>query len=425
LTAKILGSNIQSPLELPALAGGGHLSGKPAMRFDLARARADTPGVANVGHFNNAGSALPPKPVVDAMIEHLKLEATIGGYEAHERETAAVERPYAALAALLNARPDEIAIVENATRAWDMAFYSLPLRPGDRILTGRSEYCSNYIAFLPRARRDGVLIDVAPNTAEGEVDAAALEGMIGPRTKLIGITHVPTSGGLVNPAGEIGRIAKKAGVPFLLDACQSVGQMPIDVEKIGCDMLSGTARKFLRGPRGIGFLYVRKDLIDRLDPPFLDDHAADWTSDETFRVREDARRFETPECGFSAKIGLGVAVDYAMRWDMDAVTARVRGLAQDLRDKLRARAGARIHDLGATRCGIVTFSLSGLGADRIKAELAARGINVTVSSADSTRLDLVPRGLDRIVRASVHYYNSEDEIEICTAAVARLAREAA
>lgn len=395
------------------------------MTFDLARARHETPGIGHVVHFNNAGCSLPPQPVVDAMIDHLRLEATIGGYEANDSRRGAIERPYAALAQLLNAGADEIAVVENATRAWDMAFYSLRLGAGDRILTSASEYCSNFIAFLHRARRDGVIIDIAPSAPDGDVDLFRLERMIGDRTRLIAITHVPTSGGQVNPAAAIGQIARRAAVPYLLDACQSVGQMPVDVSAIGCDMLSGTGRKFLRGPRGIGFLYVRRSLLERLDPPFLDDHAADWSSDDAYDVRSDARKFETPECSFAAKIGLGVAVDYAMGWSMQAVSERVQELADCLRARLRERLQARIHDLGAVRCGIVTFSIPGVCADAIKAELRKRGINVTIALAQATRLDMIPRGLDRIVRASLHYYNSEDEIDICVDAVSRIARAAA
>ncbi len=393
--------------------------------FDLVRARAETPGVSHVVHFNNAGCSLPPRPVVEAMIAHLELEATIGGYEAHDARRDAVERPYRALARLLNADPDEIAVVENATRAWDMAFYAMPLKRGDRVLTGKSEYCSNFIAFLHRANRDGIVVDVAPSTATGEIDVAALAELITDRTRLIAITHVPTSGGLVNPAAAIGAVARRAGVPYLLDACQSVGQMPIDVRAIGCDMLSGTGRKFLRGPRGIGFLYVRKSLLARLDPPFLDDHAADWSRDDGYEIRDDARRFETPECSFAAKIGLGVAVDYAMGWPMPAVEARVQGLAETLRSALSKHCGARLHDLGTRRCGIVTFSVPGIAADTIKARLRERGINVTVAVAQATRLDMIPRGLDRIVRASLHYYNTDEEIGIFTEAVSRIAREAA
>jgi selenocysteine lyase/cysteine desulfurase len=392
---------------------------------ELARLRADTPGTANVLHFNSAGSALPPAPVLDAMLAHLRLEADIGGYEAFERERTAVERPYAALAALLNCGTDEIALTDCATRAWDMAFYAVPLRPGDRVLTGASEYCSNFIAFLHRARRDGIEIDVAPSTPEGEICVEGLAAMIGPRTRLIAVTHVPSSGGLVNPAAAVGRVARAAGVPYLLDACQSVGQMPIDVEALGCDMLSATARKFLRGPRGVGFLYVRRALLDALDPPMLDDHAADWCADDAYALRGDARRFETFECNFAGRAGFGVALDYAMGWGILRIAARVAALAALLRGALAEIPGVAQHDLGRERCGIVTFSVAGTGADAVKAALRAQGINVTVSTAAATRLDMVPRGLDRIIRASVHVYNDEEDIARFAAAVARLARAAA
>jgi cysteine desulfurase / selenocysteine lyase len=381
------------------------------MTIDVARARAETPGVRNVVHFNNAGCALPPQSVVDAMVDHLKLEAAIGGYEAHDRRIEAIERPYHALSRLLNCAPDEIAIVENATRAWDMAFYAMPLGPGDRIVTAQSEYCSNFIAFLHVAQRTGAEIRVVPNDELGQISVDALRKAVDEHVKLIAITHVPTSGGLVNPAAEVGRIARSAGIPFLLDACQSVGQIPIDVEEVGCDMLSGTGRKFLRGPRGIGFLYVRRGLLDRLDSPFLDDHAATWCDDRQYEVRRDARKFETQECSFAARIGLGVAIDYALEWRVPAINARVIPLAERLRQKIAEIPGARIHDLGRERCGIVTFSSDFVGAEAIRESLLKRNINVTVATKEATRLDMAPRGLDEIVRASVHYYNTDEEVE--------------
>jgi selenocysteine lyase/cysteine desulfurase len=395
------------------------------MSLDVARLRAETPGTARTIHFNNAGCALPPRAVVDAMTGYLQLEMEVGGYEAAGQRSREIERPYSALAEFLNAAPAEIALMESATRAWDMAFYSVPLRPGDRVLTTRTEYGSNYIAFLHRARRDAIHIDVAPCLESGDVDLAAFRRMIGPRTKLIALTHVATSGGLVNPAAEIGAIARNAGIPYLLDACQSVGQMRIDVEAIGCDLLSATARKFLRGPRGIGFLYVRRSLLDRLDPPFLDDHAADWHADDDYRLANGARRFETPECSFAARVGFGVALDYALALPMAEIEARVIDLARKLRERLAAIRGTRIHDRGERRCGIVTFSRTDVPAETIKARLAERAINVTVSTAESTRLDLVPRGIDRMVRASVHYYNTDDEIERFAAAVEMLTFEEA
>lgn len=380
------------------------------MPIDVAKVRADTPGVGKVLHFNNAGAALPPRPVVDTVMRHLEREAEIGGYEAEQEAEPRLEAVYASIARLLNCDAGEIAVIENATRAWDMAFYSLPLHKGDRILTAMAEYASNYIAFLQAARTKGVEIAVAPNDAHGQVDAAALSRMIDERTKLIAITHVPTNGGLVNPAAAVGRVAKRAGVPFLLDACQSAGQMPLDVEALGCDMLSATGRKFLRGPRGTGFLYVRKSMLEKLEPVLLDLHAATWTSKDTYKLRPDARRFENWETNIAAKLGLGTAVDYALSLGLGDIRARVVSLADNLRRRLAEIPGVSVKDLGAERCGIVTFTYEGRDPEKMRAQLRKRRINAWISGPSSTRLDMEDRKIPMLVRASVHYYNTEQEI---------------
>lgn len=385
--------------------------------IDVAALRALTPGCSTVLHFNNAGAGLMTRQTLEAVTDHLDLEAQIGGYEAHDRNLAALEHFYDAMAAMLNCRRDEIAFVENATRAWDMAFYSLRLEEGDRILTSVPEYASNFIAFLQVARRSGAIVDVVPDDSSGQIDVDALRRMIDGRTRLIAITHVPSHNGLVQPAEAVGKVARAAGIPYLLDACQSAGQVPLDVEAIGCDMLSGTGRKYLRGPRGTGFLYVRRMMIERLEPPFLDLHAATWTSETDFAMREDARRFENWECFFGGKIGLGVAVDQYLALGQEAVSARVESLGATLRARLASIAGVTLHDRGARRCGIVTFSRSGLGAGEVRDRLRVQAINVSVSSGDYSQIDLIRRGLKSVVRASVHAYNTEEEIERFAVAV--------
>ena len=388
--------------------------------FDVQRARRETPGAEKVVHLNNAGAALMPAPVLAAMVGHLEREAAIGGYEAAAEAGAAVEHVYDAIARLLNCGPDEIAVVENATRAWDMAFYAIPFEAGDRILSSAAEYESNYVAFLQVCRRTGAQVEIVPSDATGQVSVEALESMIDDRVRLISLTHVPTNGGLVNPAAEVGRIARRHGIPFLLDACQSAGQLPIDVEEIGCDILSATGRKYLRGPRGTGFLFVRRTLIERLEPPLLDLHAAEWVARDQYRVRPDARRFENWETNYAAKIALGVAVDYALDWGSAAIWERVRSLGQGLRDRLADVPNVTVLDVGAVRCGIVSLACDGLGGAEVQRRLRSDRINVSVSPRRYTRIDMEERGLSEVVRASVHYYNTESELDLLTDRLARM-----
>jgi selenocysteine lyase/cysteine desulfurase len=373
--------------------------------------RQETPGCKNVLHFNNAGASLMPLPVFESVQQHLNLELEIGGYEAHHQNIRKSDHLYDAAAKLLNCDSSEIAFIENATRAWDMAFYSIPFKTGDRILTGASEYASNYIAFLQVARKTGAVIDVIPSDESGAISVDTLRNMIDDRVKLIAITHVPTNGGLVNPAAEIGKVARAAGVLYLLDACQSAGQMSLDVKKIGCNFLSATGRKFLRGPRGTGFLYVDKNIIEKLEPVFLDLHAATWISPEHYEIRSDAKRFENWEQNFAGKIGLGVAIDYALQWRLDKIYPRIQYLADLLRSRLNAIPEVQVHDLGRERCGIVTFSVKERDGDKIQQDLAKHQINVSVTTISSTLLDMQSRKLEKLVRASVHYFNSTEEID--------------
>lgn len=379
--------------------------------IDLQRLRADTPGCAEVAHFNNAGAALMPRPVVEAQIAHLRREAEIGGYEAKAEAAARIEAVYGSIGRLLNCGTDEIALVENATVAWDLAFHAFDWQPGDKVLTAEAEYASNYLAYLHARQRYGIEIATVPSDASGQIDVAALARMLDARVKLIAITHVPTNGGLVNPAAEVGKVAKANGIPFLLDACQSAGQIDLDVEALGCDLLSATGRKYLRGPRGTGFLYVRRSLLEQLDPPFPDLHSARWVAPDRYVWREDARRFENWEFNHAGLLGLGAAVDYALALGLPAIEDRVAELASDLRSRLAAVPGIDVMDLGERRCGLCTFTLAGHAASEVAQRLRAQSINVSVSDPNGTLLDATRRGLPDLVRASVHYYNSADEMD--------------
>jgi selenocysteine lyase/cysteine desulfurase len=388
---------------------------------EIRRLRAETPGCAEVVHFNNAGSSLPPAPVLDAHLGYLHREARIGGYEAQEEAQARLDAVYAAAARLVGGRgPDEVALFENATRAFDMALYAVPLEAGDVILTSTAEYHSMFVTYLHRARR-GVRVEVVPPDATGQLDVGALrKRMREPRVWLIAMTHMPTNGGLLQPAEEVGALAREAGVFFLLDATQTVGQVPLDVRRLGCHALAGTSRKYLRGPRGVGFLWVERASIERLEPPLMEGHAAEWVEPDRYVIRPDAKRFEVWESNVGARLGFGAAIEYAQALGLPRIWTRVQALAETLRTRLSAIPGVTVRDLGAVRGGIVSFTLRDVEATPIKAALRAARINVTVSPARGTLLDMRARGLHEVVRASVHYYNTEEEIDRLTAEVARL-----
>jgi selenocysteine lyase/cysteine desulfurase len=386
--------------------------------IDVDRARAGTPGCEHVIHLNNAGSALMPKPVVDAVVAHLELEARIGGYEAHDANAEAIERFYGATAELIGAAPEEIAFLSSATRAWDMAFYSFRFERGDRILTSVADYISNYLAFLQTAERTGVEVVTVPNGEHGQLSVDALREAVDERVKLIAVTHVPTNGGLVNPVAEVGAIAREAGIPYLVDACQAAGQLPLDVDAIGCDALSATGRKFLRGPRGTGFLYVRSELLAQLDPPLIDMRAADWIAPDRYELRPDGRRFEEWEQDYAGKVGLARAIDYALEWGVDTIWERVRDLGARLRAQLAELDGVTVRDVGEERCAIVTFDVADVPADNVMETLRRRGINVSVSATSSAVIESLERGLPDLVRASPHYYNTEEELDRLVEAVA-------
>ena len=388
--------------------------------IDITAVRADTPGTRFVTHFNNAGASLMPDVVTGTIIDYLEEESRRGGYETADRRAAEIDAVYGTIADLVGASPSEIAVTDSATRAWDLAFTAMRFEPGDRILTTTSEYASNVIAFLRTAGRSGAVVEVVPNRPTGELDVGALDAMIDDRTRLIAINHMPTNSGLVNPAADIGRIANARGVPYLLDACQTVGQIPIDVDEIGCDMLSATSRKFLRGPRGAGFLYVRASMLDRLDPVTLDLYGARWVEPDRYEMRPDARRFELWERSPALILGMGRAAKYAMEIGVDAIWERDRGLAGALRAALAEIDGVTVRDIGSVRGAIVTFTVDAHEAAAVKAALAERGINVSVVTPYAARYDMEARNLPDLVRASVHYYNSDAEIDRLAEAVADL-----
>ena len=390
--------------------------------MDVQQLRRQTPGCAHRTHLNNAGAGLLSTTTMDAMRAQLQLEAEIGGYEAEAAVSDRIAGTRRSLAELVGGGEDEIALFDNSTHAWNAAFYSVPLRPGDRILTGIGEYGSSVLAYWQVAARTGAELVVVPNDATGQIDLDALADLVDERTKLIGLTWVPTSGGLVNPAAAVGRIARAADVLYLLDATQVVGQLPIDVAELGCDLLTGTGRKFLRGPRGTGFLWAGERAVDRLEPHVTDVAAATWNGgDRSFDWHRGAQRFATWENSYVNVLGFGSAVDQALALGLPAIAERAVDLGRLLRDGLDQIPGVTTHDLGEHRCAIVTAAVAGRAAAEVKDRLAAQGINVSTTVRDHNQLDTVERGVHPLVRLSPHYYNTAEEIGRALEAVAEVA----
>ncbi len=369
-------------------------------------------------HFNNAGASLPPDVVLETVIAYLREEATLGGYETEAKNTTRLEKVYISIARLLNAKKEEIAIVENASTAWHIAFNGIDFQKGDEVITSEMEYVTNLIGFLNVQKTRGIVLRIIPNDAKGNFDLQALEAAISPKTKLIAITHIPSTAGNILPVAEIGRIARHNRILYLLDACQSAGHIPLDVEAIGCDMLAVTGRKYLRAPRGTGFLYVRKEVQDKLKLLFMDGHSIEWVTETDFKVRDDARRFELYEKNRALMLGLGAAVDYALDIGLDKIWTRIAALSSLLRTRLAAIDGVTVNDKGDHLSGIVTFTVDNVDSAKVKDALAAHGINVTLGKAVSTLIYMNRRHLTAVVRASVHYYNTEAEIERLCAVLA-------
>jgi len=388
--------------------------------------RDDTPGCANHIHLNNAGAGLMPRPVLAAVVEHLNREANVGGYESADDAEAAVAEAYAQVSKILNAQPRNVAIVENSTVAFFQALSAFDFKPGDVVVTTRNDYISNQLAYLSLARRHGLEVRRAEDLPSGGADPQSVEELLrDPHVRLLAVTWVPTNSGLMQPVETLGNIAQASGVPYLVDACQAVGQIPIDVFKLKCDFLSATARKFLRGPRGIGFLYVSDRALKRGDfPLYIDMRGADWVSADTFRPAPDARRFENWEFPYSLVLGLGEAARYALHVGIDRGGERARQLAAVLRDKLKAVPGVRILDRGNQLAAIVTMAFAGWDATELSERLRKRGINTSASLRAYAVIDMDEKRASSALRLSPHYYNTEDELNSVVEALQSLTARA-
>ncbi len=376
---------------------------------EIRKFREQTPGTRNVIHLNNAGAALSPEPVIRAQQEYLDREAEIGGYEVNREKKSELDQVYQVAAAWLNCHSRNIAYTDSATTSWLRALYAIPFESGDVILTSEIEYASNYLSYLHLARQRGVQVKPVASDEHGRVDLNKLGNQLSDEVKLVAITHVPTNSGIINPVEEIGEKLKGRDIWYLIDACQSAGQVPLDVEAIGCDFLSVTGRKYLRGPRSSGLLFASDRALESTTPFTVDLHSAEWTGRDEYEIHPDGRRFEQWEQNLSGKSGLAAAISYYLDAGPEQVFETLAKRAEELRKRLKNIDGVTVYDAGGLQGGIVTFDTPVKPSD-LKNQLTEFGINVSVSPVNSTLIDMNARGFGDLIRASVHYYNTEEEL---------------
>ncbi len=381
--------------------------------MDINAIRKDTPGCADKLFFNSAGSSLPPKSVVEKMIEYLRFEEEVGGYEADRSRLNQINAFYTETAALLNCKAANIAFAYNATDAFARALSAIPFKSGDYILTTNDDYISNQIAFLSLQKRFGVRLLRANNVKNGDIDLTHFEELVKKhKPVLVALTHVPTNSGLIQNAEEVGKICGKYDTWYLLDACQSVGQIVVDVKKMGCDFLSATGRKFLRGPRGTGFLYISdKAINEKLEPLFIDMRGADWVKADEYEMQMDAKRFEMWEFSYSSVVGLAEAVRYANEIGIHNIYNYNQPLLKSLRDGLSAIEGIRVLDKGSFLSNIITFHKTGSELNEVEDMLKKERVYYSVSRREYAVIDFAKKNVDWAIRLAPHYFNTNEEIQ--------------
>lgn len=391
----------------------------PIDASDVARWRADTPGTGRRHHLNNAGAALPPRAVSDAVGAHLALEADIGGYEAAAAARSSIDDAYRAVASLLKTAPQNIAVTSSATASYALALSAFDFAPGDAIVTTAADYLSNRLMFEALAARRGVRVLEAPDLPGGGVDPGGVAELVRrERPKLVAVTWIPTFGGLVQRVEEVGDVCVTEGVPYLVDACQAVGQLEIDAVAVRCDFLAATARKFLRGPRGVGFLYVSDAALARgRHPLVVDMRGACWTAPGSYTLFDGARRFEQWEQSHALTLGMGTAARYALEAGVARTSARAHALAADVRRRIGAIDGLRPLDRGDRLSAIAAFECGEPDASALVRALRGRGVNTSAQLRDENLVALQRLGASSLLRVSPHYYNDESDLDALEAAL--------
>ena len=390
--------------------------------MDITLLRNETPGCKYHHHLNSAGASMPPQAVLDAMQHYLTEEALHGGYEMEAARQGEFKKFYKAVAKMLHCQPHNVAFSHSATDGFSKALSSIPFERGDVILTTDDDYVANFYAFIFLKKRFGVELVRADKLPVGGVDPGSVKRLLEKhRPKLVAVTHVPTNSGLVQDVAAIGQICRERETWYLVDACQSAGQMPLDVQQIGCDFLSATARKWLRGPRGAGFLFVSDRVLDAgLEPIFPDFTVGKWTAPEEYELKRSARIFEYWERNWALVLGAKAAVEYALDLGLENIEKQVTEIADYTRQRLADLPSWQVLDQGNQRCGIVTAHFSKTNPDEVRAALKKANVNAGVAATQNALIDFREKGVEWALRLSPHYYNTKKEVDVAVDALSKI-----
>ena len=374
-------------------------------------------------HFNHAGMSLTPDVVQARMLAHLALEAEIGGYEAAGAAADELDAVPAALAVLLGAEPDEMVATESATAASELIFWSmaetLGFGPRDRILVDQMAYATAYSALRRLELARGSEVVVVPSEHDGTLALGALGDLLDDRTRLVLVTHMPTHVGTVTDAAAVGQVLAGSAATYVLDVSQTLGQLPLDVARFGCDVAFAPARKFLRGPRGTGVLYVRSTLAEQLvplTPPF---GSVDGAGADRFTLPRAARRFDQFEYGVAARLALGEAARYAARIGLERIADVVAERSRAVVQLVGAAGGLHLVGQPDDR-GIISFVHRSMPPAEVQARLSAQGVNAWTNVPAGAPLDAARRPVLPSVRLSPHYVTTEEDLDRLEHALATL-----
>lgn len=381
------------------------------MNIDLIRSQ--TKGLDGKLFFNSAGSSLMQDQVVELMQDYLEQERMEGGYNTASKNEKSIRNSYTQVAKLLCTNERNIAFTTSAGDSYSQALYSIPFVENDVIITTNNDYVSNQLAFISLQKKYNIQIVRVNDLPSAGMDVQdCIKKIQDLNPKLVAITHIPTSSGLVQDIYGISEACKTSNAYYLIDACQTLGQMKIEVTDLHCDFLTATGRKFMRGPRGSGFLYVSdRVLSEGLAPLFLDQGGANWTEEFGFQLLDSAHRFERWEKNYGAIIGLGKATELINEIGISNIESRNLELQTVLRNELANLPNIHCTDVGNKLCNIITFTSADGTIDKIEALFALHNVSYSVSGNNSALIDFKKRNLTQVIRLSPHYFNTEVEIK--------------